>query len=406
MRQGNVFRRCTRCNRTVDGRRCSHCGATESTWAFRVDLAPPGAPRRQRSRQGFATKAEVLDALAQLQAEARDGTAVARSSETLATYLDRWLATVRPPRMTERSHHTAALHCRVYLVPLLGAVPVQALDRASVKDAYARLRAGGGRGGRPLADATVHRIHTTLRRALRDAVDDGLLRSNPAAGAHTAPSHAAQPEVATWTADDLSRFLAWATTHDTDWARAWHLVAHTGLRRSEVAALGWRAVDLDAATLRVTRAKTARGRRTIDLDPGTVALLREHRAQQRRNRLAAGPAWQEHDAVLAHPDGSPIHPNSVSRAFTRAVEHCQRREHQQAEREQRPARPVLRITLHALRHTHATLLLAAGVPLHVVSRRLGHASEAFTAQVYAHVLPQQGEQAAAAFAALVADARQ
>jgi integrase len=62
------------------------------------------------------------------------------------------------------------------------------------------------------------------------------------------------------------------------------------------------------------------------------------------------------------------------------------------------------VTLHALRHTHATLLLAAGVPLHVVSRRLGHASEAFTAQVYPHVLPQQGEQAAATFAALVAGA--
>ena len=67
--------------------------------------------------------------------------------------------------------------------------------------------------------------------------------------------------------------------------------------------------------------------------------------------------------------------------------------------------PIPRVTLDALRHTHATLLLAAGVPLHVVSRRLGHASEAFTAQVYAHVLPQQGEQAAAAFAALVVGGR-
>ncbi len=177
------------------------------------------------------------------------------------------------------------------------------------------------------------------------------------------------------------------------------------MRRGEVAQLAWRAVNLDNATVTVVKAKTVRGRRTIDLDPGTVAALREQRAQQRRDRLAAGPAWQEHGVVLAHEDGSPIHPNSVSRAFTRAVERCQRHEQEQAEHERRAAPSVPRITLHALRHTHATLLLAAGVPLHVVSRRLGHASEAFTAQVYAHVLPQQGEQAAAAFAALVAGAR-
>ena len=171
-----------------------------------------------------------------------------------------------------------------------------------------------------------------------------------------------------------------------------------------MAQLAWRAVDLDAATVTVVKAKTVRGRRTIDLDPGTVAVLREHRAQQRRGRLAAGPAWQEHGALLVHEDGSPINPGSVSRAFTRAVTNCRSDDQEQAEREQRAARPLARVTLHGLRHSHATLLLAESVPLHVVSRRLGHASEAFTAQVYAHVLPQQGEQAAAAFAALVAGA--
>ncbi len=404
MREGNVFKRCGRCNSTVEGKRCGDCGYTDYSWSFRVDVAPPGAPRRQRTRQGFATKAEALAALADLQGRVRDGTAVERSRETLAHYLDRWLDTVRPPQMTERSHETAAMHCRVYLVPLLGAVPIQALDRTTVKGAYAKLRAEGGRGGKPLADSTVHRIHTTLRRALGDAVEDQVIRTNPAAGAHTAPSHAEQPEVATWTADELSHFLAWAVEHEPRWGRVWHLVAHTGMRRSEVARLTWRDVDLEAATVTVARAKTVRGRRTIDVDPGTVGVLREQRAQQRRDRLAAGPAWREHRAVLAHEDGTPIHPNSVSRAFTRAVERCQRHAQEQAEREQRPPRPLPRITLHALRHTHATLLLAAGVPLHVVSRRLGHASEAFTAQVYAHVLPQQGEQAAAAFAALVAGA--
>jgi len=219
VREGNVFKRCGRCNSTVEGKRCDDCGSTDYSWSFRVDVAPPGAPRRQRSRQGFATKAEALADLADLQGRVRDGTAVEPSRETLAHYLERWLDTVRPPQMTERSHETAVMHCRAYLVPLLGAVPIQALDRTTVKGAYARLRAEGGRGGKPLADSTVHRIHTTLRRALGDAVDDQVIRTNPAAGAHTAPSHAEQDEVAAWTADELSRFLAWAAQHEQRWGR-------------------------------------------------------------------------------------------------------------------------------------------------------------------------------------------
>src|SRR5680860_1921611 len=80
--------------------------------------------------------------------------------------------------------------------------------------------------------------------------------TNPAAGAHTAPSHAEQDEVAAWTADELSRFLAWAAKHEQRWGRVWHLVAHTGMRRGEVAQLAWRAVDLDNATVTVVKAKT------------------------------------------------------------------------------------------------------------------------------------------------------
>lgn len=380
MRQGRVFKRCGKCSRKVEGKRCGDCGYAGVSWAFVVDVAPKGAPRRQRSRQGFATKAEALDAMAELQGDAAAGRAVEPSKVTVGEYLIRWLETVRPPIMRETSHETATQHVRVHLSPRVGEIPLQSLDRTAVKAAYASMRAERG-----LAPATVHRVHTTLRRALHDAVEDRLIPANPAVGASTAPQHAEQDEVETWTAEELAAFLTWAVDEDPGWFALWRLVSHTGLRRSEVMRLRWRDVDLDAGTVTVAKSKSPRGRRTIDVDAETVAVLRDHRRSQLEARMAAGPAWQDRGLVFCREDGTAWHLQSVSRAFTRAVQRS----------------GLTPVTLKGLRHTHATLLLLAGVPLHVVSRRLGHASEAFTAQVYAHVLPQQGAHAAATFAALV-----
>jgi integrase len=131
--------------------------------------------------------------------------------------------------------------------------------------------------------------------------------------------------------------------------------------------------------------KTARSRRTIDIDPVTVAALKAHRHRQRELRVLVGPGWTDNDLVFCAPDGRPWHPDSISTAFARMIARLD----------------VPRIRLHDLRHTHATHLLAAGVNVKLVSERLGHASVAFTLDTYAHVLPGQQAEAAAAAAALV-----
>ncbi len=118
---------------------------------------------------------------------------------------------------------------------------------------------------------------------------------------------------------------------------------------------------------------------------GTISALRSHRASQHRARLRAGADWHDTGLVFTMPDGRAWHPDAISRAFARLV--------------QRSALP--RIGLHDLRHTHATHLLAAGTNIRVTSERLGHASVAFTLDVYGHVLPGQQADAAAAVAALV-----
>lgn len=142
------------------------------------------------------------------------------------------------------------------------------------------------------------------------------------------------------------------------------------MRRGEVLGLRWPDVDLERARLSVQKAltsvaykldhadvRTDTGRRTIDLDPRTVAVLRGWRKRQLEERVLAGLRPEDAELVFAHPDGSPVHPDYFSQWFERQVAKSK----------------LPRIRLHDLRHTHATILLKAGVPVKVVSERLGHA---------------------------------
>jgi integrase len=169
----------------------------------------------------------------------------------------------------------------------------------------------------------------------------------------------------------------------------------TGMRRGEVLGLRWADVDFDAATLSVRRSvsctgyevhttptKTRTSRRAIDLDQRTVAVLRDWRHHQ---LAELGPDAAD-GAVFTRPDGRPVHPHSLSQT----VDRLQR------------AAGVPPIRLHDLRHTHATLMLKHGVPLKVVSERLGHSTPAFTMAVYQHVLPGMQRDAANVFARIVA----
>lgn len=116
-------------------------------------------------------------------------------------------------------------------------------------------------------------------------------------------------------------------------------------------------------------------------------MLRAHRRVQLEQRMMVGTGYRDDGLVFAMPDGQPWHPGVVSRAFDRKV---------------RSMPELPRIRFHDLRHGHASHLLAAGVNAKVVSERLGHSSVGFTLDLYAHVMPGQGADAAAAAAALVA----
>ena len=206
----------------------------------------------------------------------------------------------------------------------------------------------------------------------------------------------ARPKMFVWTANELRRFFELIDGHHL--YAALYLKANTGMRRGEVLGLTWRVIDFANARLSVTQTVTApdyqlvvsnvesaQSLRAIDLDERTVAVLRSWRKRQLESHMQSGLRVEDSDFVFAKPDGSPLHPDYLSQSFERLV----------------TGSDLPRIRLHDLRHTHATLLLRASVPVKVVSERLGHSNVAFTMQVYQHVLPGMQADAAAAFGEIV-----
>ena len=172
----------------------------------------------------------------------------------------------------------------------------------------------------------------------------------------------------------------------------------SGLRRGELLALRLLVdVDLDAAVLHVQRSleetrsglrfkvpKTSHGRRTISLPPSAVAVLREHRRQLLETRLALGLGKPDEQTLLfSQPDGSPIPPNRLTRRWLDACKSL----------------GLPRVSFHGLRHTHASALIAAGLDVVAVSRRLGHASPNVTLSIYAHLFKKDDSGAAMAIEA-------
>jgi integrase len=165
----------------------------------------------------------------------------------------------------------------------------------------------------------------------------------------------------------------------------------TGMRRGEMLALRRQDVDMNGALLRVERSveqttkhglvfkapKTKHGRRTVTLPPTTVAELRTHWRLQQEYRLATGQGRANDGLVFGEPDGSPRSPNAVTKEWGKAMKAA-----------------GIEATLHSLRHTHASTLIASGLDVLTISRRLGHGSPAITLKVYGHLFKTDDRAAA------------
>lgn len=388
MRRGSVFQRHTRaCPRDAAGKVLPH--KCRGPWTYSTLLQPHSdGRRRQASRSGFRTKREAELALDE--ARARDASGVSEiHGMSVAEHLDRWLASKRSIRATTRRNYERDI--RKYLTPALGTIPLADLRPHHVDDAYNSLLA---RAPQPASASLVRHLHSTLRGALNAATKRRLIPWNPALHVEL-PEHVAAT-TSVWTPAQLTQFLASTRGHRLH--TLFRLIAVTGVRRGEAIALHWDDLDLDHAAFTVRwqlvaatggaalgPPKTRSGARVVPIDASTVAELRAHRVRQETERQTWGTAWTEHGLVFTREDGTPLRPDYITHLATKLMRRA----------------GVPRIRLHDLRHTNASLALAAGVPIKVVSYRLGHSSTAITSDLYTHVIPSVAHDAAERIAALI-----
>lgn len=353
------------------------------TWQARAPWWIDAEGKRHTPTKNFDSLADAKAWRAEKIAERSRGVRTPSGRLTLGEYLTDWIERYRARNPGNTSATYARGLSKLQATRIWG-IRIGKVDRQAIERAYDELN--------PRA---VAHAHDALHRALADAIP-GLLASNPATGAARGRS-APRTERSVWTEDEYRAFLAVA---QGEWLwPLWRTIAQTGLRRGEALGLDWSDVDLDRGTLTIRRqftviggrctikdVKTPRARRTVDLDPETVLVLREWRKRQPRT---LNPDAASKHAVFTYPDGARVGPTrSLNDHFHRII----------------ATAGLRRLTIHDLRHTHATLLLQRGVPIHVVSRRLGHASEAITLTTYAHVLPDQARMAAEAASAIAGDA--
>jgi integrase len=345
-------------------------------WRAALTVPHPDGEHRVRKILSGRKRAEVVRKLEQLKQDARGGFA---TGQTTGAYLGRWVEAVRP-RLRPATHREYSRHVRTHLRPL-GDVPLTALTPGHVERLLAALVASG------LSPRTAVHVRSTLRRALNDAVRDGLIGRNAAALAR--PPRVVRHEMQTLTAAQV-RDLLEATEGDA-FGPLWALAVGSGLRLGELLGLAWD--DIEPGRLIVRRAmaraadggwalaepKSGRSRRTVMLPALAQEALRARRTAQDADREAAGSAWQDRGLGLIFTDtvGRQLTPTYVSDQWRRT-----RR------------RLGLSVRFHDLRHTYASLLLGAGVPLKVVSDSMGHSSITLTADTYGHLTPELRREAA------------
>ncbi len=363
----------------------------KKSWEVCVELGhDPLTDKRRRAVQNVkGTRRDALLVQTQLSAQRDTGIDLEPSRLTLAAYLDRWLASIRPD-IAPATYTRYEGIVRVQIKPHLGAISLTKLRPLHVQEFYARLRRSGRVNGGPLAARTVLHTHRVLSTALNRALQTQLIGRN-VCEAVRAPQ-AQRPELRVFGGDETRALLTAAEAADSVCASVIAMAVHTGMRQGELLGLRWKAVDLERTviTVRTTlqrdrgggfsfrEPKTSRSRRSIPVGGAGVDVLRRVRARQLRERLAAGRAWKDADLVFASATGAPLTVKALQHAFHQLLR----------------ANGLPRIRFHDLRHTHASLLLLRGANPKVVSERLGHTTVAFTLDTYSHLLPGLQEDAA------------
>lgn len=368
----------------------------EGSWRITVEVGPAENGKRTRHRETVkGNKRDAERRLREILSAAETGVYVAPSRKTTGQFLEEWVSSYAVLHTSPRTAQSYEAEFRRHVVPALGKVPLADLRPHHIQAYYVEaLKCGRKDGTGGLSPRTVAYHHRILSEALEQAVRQNLLVRNPAKMVD--PPRPKRADIGMLASEDTRRFLHAAA--ESEYFGLLVAALYTGARLGELLALQWRNVDLDKGTMTITHTlyrtgsewhlkepKSARSRRQIVMPTSLTNHLVEHKKTVEAERATMGGKLTAEDFVFGQWSGKPRDERSVNRGFARVLRNA----------------GLQHIRFHDLRHTHASLLLKAGVHPKVVSERLGHGSVSFTLDVYSHVMPGLQESAAAKLEALI-----
>ena len=379
--EGSIYRR-------ADGRWCA---------AISTERDATGKVKRQYI-YGL-TRKQVADELTKALVDRQHGIPLDPTRQTTAQFLTHWLEDTVRGRVALNTYEAYRTTIEKHLIPGIGSIPLAKLTPQHLQNLYREKQDTG-------LTRRVQMMHAILHKALDQAVKWGLAPRN-VCDLVDGP-RVARREMKVLSPPEVGRFLE-AGKDDRLFA-LFVLAVTTGLRLGEVLGLKWGDVDMTEGMVQVQRSlqwgkvavegepgerawgyyftepKTARSRRTVVLPEVALTALRKHRIQQVEERLKLGEVWEDHGLVFTTGIGTPLDPSQVrTRSFHPLLEKA----------------GLPRIRFHDLRHTAATLLLAAGENPKVIQEMLGHSSISMTLDRYSHVIPSMQRQAAAKMDAIL-----
>jgi integrase len=300
---------------------------------------------------------------------------------TVAEHLHQWLEGYVKTNCSQRTLDGYQSIVERHLIPALGQVQLKKLHPQAIQAYY-------GKAIEKLSPRTVAKHHRLLSQALKHAVRQGYLGHNPCEFAD-APSWKGK-SMRTLTPTEVKALFN--TAKDSYYYPVYYTAVSTGLRQAELLGLRWRDLDLDLLSLSVNRVlykrrgvcevkepKTAHSRRRVAMTPKLACFLREYQAECEQLYRELGKELMLDSLVFAYPDGKPLDPSILSHDFARIAKET----------------GLENVRFHDLRHTFASLMLLRGAKPKVISEALGHASVAFTMDVYSHIIEGMQEDAMA-----------
>lgn len=359
----------------------------DGRWEGRVTVGiDPGTGQTVRRSVYGATQAEVRKELTAILGEIDKGTYKAPDKTTVSQWFDEWLTTFCANKLTPLTLSTYRQQIENHIKPAIGAMPIQAVRGVHVQRIYNSMSNAG------LSPKTVKNAGAIMHRAFSIAVKQGIIVSNPVDGAE--PPKAIKHEIKPLTDEEISLFLA--ALQDEPMGNAFALCLFAGLRKGECLGLSWGNVDFNNKRLTICQqlqqskdkgghyfiAPYTKSNKPRTIAPPDVAFeyLREEQTRQLERRLKAGKAWSNTDD-LVFTDALGQH-----YTFTTFFKHFKRITAGIGRPDARP---------HDLRHTAATVAIANGSDIKSVQSLLGHATAAFTMDVYAHTTERMMEDTAA-----------